>query len=321
MALALAGLAGCSDRRGDLVREFVATNPPEDVVLVEVTGEFRIEAVGDGVFRTNVPVLYRTTRETVTISDGFRTEAGAPLAARLDAVRDWAEDRLPAGDRLRTAVERTWEQARYGFLLKQVEVPVAAVLPALVSVRLQPTAEGEWVIEESGNTLDVPGVAVVRPEIPVEGTEGAERALAEVEVVAEGLEKMRADWLAEFERRAAAAAGALRDRLATGVAYEGTVRGQAARMVVSRGADRGDEVVAVMTTPGTPQAAVRLVGGVARTEEGGAVWRAERVAVISGGRGELDVVDAVELRAEGEGLVGDGVSFPRGEAVDLIPEI
>ncbi len=323
MLLGLLAIAvvGCSDRRGEMVRDFVAANPPENTVLVEITGEFPIEAIGEGRFRTNVPVRYRTLRETVTIFDGFGTEAGGALALRLDAVRAWAVERLPEGEALRTAVERTWQQARYGFLLKRVEVPVGAVLPALVSLEMRPTLEGGWVIEESGNTLEVAGAAVVRPEIPVEGTDGAARAVAEMALVVDGLETMRADWLAEFERRAVAAEGALKERLATGLAYEGTVRGAAARMVVSRGADRDDEVMTVVTTGGTPRAAVRFVGGVERTEEGDAVWRGRRVEVISEGEGELDGVAEMELRIDGEGLAGDGVEFPLGETVDLIPEI
>ncbi len=321
LALALAGLIGCSDRRGDLARDFVAANPPDNAVLAEVTGEFPIEAIGEGIFRTNVPVLYRTLRETVTIFDGFGTEAGQVELGRLDAARDWARERLPEGDGLRTSMERTWQQARYGFLLKRVEVPSGTVLPALVSLELRPTAEGGWVVEESGNTLAVPGAAVVRPEIPVEGTAGAERALAEVRVVAGGLAKLREDWLAEYERRAVAAEVELRGRLSTGLAYAGTLRGEATRMVVSRGADLDDEVMAVVTTPGTPRAALRFVGEVARTDDGGAEWLGRRVEVISAGSGELNGVEALELRVMGEGLGGEGVSFPAGESVDLIPEI
>ncbi len=321
VAVVLGAVVGCSDRRGDLVREFVAGNPPENASLVEVTGEFPLEAIGDGRFRTSVPVRYRTRREMVTIFDGFGVESAGALAARLDAVRDWAAGRLPEGAALRTSIERTWQQARYGFLLKRVEHSAGSELPALVTLELRPTVEGGWVIEESGNTLELTGETVVRPEIPVVGTEAAGRALAEVGVVVAGLEALRADWEAAFARRAAEAEAALRERLATGLAYPGTLGGEAVRMVISRGVDRDAEVMAVVTTSGTPRAAARFVGGVSPTEDGGAVWRGRRVEVISGGAGELDGVERMELRVEGEGLAGSGVRFSRGEVVDLIPEI
>ncbi len=124
MALAL---VGCADRRGEAVRAFVEANPPDYAELVEITGEFPLEAIGDGRFRTNVPVRYRITEELVSIFDGFGSPAGAPVAARLDAVRTWAATRLPEGDALRTVIERAWQQTRYGFLLKRIEVPKGLV--------------------------------------------------------------------------------------------------------------------------------------------------------------------------------------------------
>ncbi len=302
------------------MRTFVATNPPDYAELAEITGEFPLEAIGDGRFRTNVPVRYRITEELVSIFDGFGTPAGVPVAARLDAVRAWAATRLPEGDALRTAIERAWQQTRYGFLLKRIEVPKDSVQPALVSLELRPTADGNWLIERTGNTLELTGVPDGPAEIPIQGSPEAEQLLAEVAVTAGGLETMRADWLEAFEQRAAAALEALRERLGTGMIYAGNVDGVDVELVISRGADRGKEVLAVLRTTGTPLAAARFEGRAGRYDDGSAWWRGGRIDVISPGEGELADREELVLRLEGEGLAGPGISLPDGKSVDLIPE-
>lgn len=313
-------LVGCSDRRGEAVRTFVAGNPPDYAELAEITGEFPLEAIGDGRFRTNVPVRYRVTDELVSIFDGFGTPEGVPIAGRLDEVRTWAATRLPEGDALRTAIERAWQQARYGFLLKRIETAKGSVRSALVSLELRPTVDGNWLIERTGNTLELTGVPDGPVGIPVEGSEEAAQLLAEVAVTAGGLETMRADWEEEFERRAAAALAALNERLATGMVFAGSAAGEDVELVISRGADRGEDVIAVLRTTGTPQAATRFEGRAGRYDDGSAWWRGRRTDVISSGEGELDGRAELILRGEGEGLIGPKISLPNAEQVDLIPE-
>lgn len=327
----LVALAGCGDRRADSVRAFIAANPPPHTEFLGVTDDFQLEAVGDGRFQTIVPVEYRITTDFVTVFDGFGTPEAEPIVARLDAIRTWAEETLPQGDALRTSIERSWQQTRYGFLLKRVEVTADTQVNALVSLELQPTTDGGWLINETSNSLQIAGVAGAPPGIPTFGSAEATQALADAAVTAGGLETLRADWLEEFERRALAAQAELSTRLLTGLIYPGTASGQPVEFVVSRGSDRSDDIVAVLRTTSAQQSSARFIGRIERLPDGSAAWAGTRSDLISPGavrffRPEDDAADLLLRAADAEGLLGgsaDGavrVELSAGRSIDLIPE-
>ncbi|MGC1479216.1 MAG: hypothetical protein WA771_01830 [Chthoniobacterales bacterium] len=324
-------LTGCGDQRGDSVREFVAEHAPPDTEFLGVTGNFQLEALGDHRFRTDVPVEYRTTADFVTVYDGFGTPGGEPVATRLDAIRAWATETLPAGDALRTSIERTWQQARYGFLLKRTELAADTKVDALVSLDLEPTADGGWLINQTATSFQIDGVAGGPPGIPEGNSAEAGQALANATATADKLEKLRADWEVEFERRAEAALARLNEQLTTGRIYAGTASGLPVEFVLSRGSDRSDDIVGVLRTVETRQSAARFVGRAERQPDGSAAWTGERQDLISPGSIRFfrpdDAASSLVLRsAESEGLEGGsaddavGVKLPASRTVDLIPE-
>ncbi len=130
--------------------------------------------------------------------------------------------------------------------------------------------------------------------------------LAEVVVTVGGLETMRADWLEEFAQRAAAAVETLREKFKTGMVYSGKDDGKDVELVISRGTDLGDVVLAVLQTTGAELAATRFEGQLESREDGSAWWQGARTDVISPGEGEFADREELMLRAEGEGLTGLG---------------
>lgn len=306
LLLALA-LAACADQRRDVALRHLEANPPAgfEIVALPATVPFTRESAdtAEGL----VGVRLRLTRPTVEGFDASTLPAARALDQRLAVIRAWALGALAPDDPLREKFLTRIAAAREGFPVKRIVTPEGTEIEGLATLTLR--REGaEWKVASLSWDARVPGELDADPAAPFADAPEVAARFAQLEKVAVELSAERDRVIAARRERAARTRGELLAALREGRAFEGDAR----RLIVTRGLDRANSAVVVITWLGQPVRTQRLEGSLVERPDGETVWRgAASDAMLHseppGLRLVLDSADATTLRPAGR--------------VDLIPDL
>lgn len=322
-------LAGCSDPRRDIVRSYLQAHPPDGFDVAQIPEKITITKAADGGSESVVTVKYRLKHSTVEVFDALAQPRGLAIANRIAAMRGWALASLPAGDPTRDQIVAA--SARSTLPVKRVVTPAGTGFEALVVLTLRKESNTWQVVSES---LDVhaPGTPDNDASIPLADSAEVATKLDDLETLAKHLEDSRKEYLAERERTAARSLADLRSQVKTGSVFTGRLSDRTLlRLVISRGMENDEPVVAVLTVLRDPQSSARYTGALVQEPSGDYAWRASLVTTLSGNEpiNDSNLHPILSLAPNSQGLSVQiqndlqppvSIQFRPAGKVDLIPE-
>jgi hypothetical protein len=329
------GLTGCGDaQRQEAVRHYLQAHPPEGFEVAAIPDSFTIVRKADGTSETVVAMHYRLAQPTVEVRDALALPQGREISKRIATVRGWALASLPAGHPTREEIAAASAAARTEIPAKRIVTPKGTDFETLAVLLLRKEPSG-WQVTPEALAIHAPGNPDSDPNIPFENSPEVAAKYDALASVARQLEQSRGKYLADRKLAAAQSLANIRSRLRTGNTFEGTLPDRTpARLVISRGADAGEPVAAILTIQGGEQSSsARYVGGMVQQPSGEYALRAAQITSLSG-PGENPATDAslhpiLTLISTGNGLSAQikagsnppmALDFQQAEAVDLIPD-
>lgn len=305
--------------------------------LVGFDDTYQFEETGDGLFRTQVLVSYKTILATVRELDAMTLPEGVDLRRRVSNLRGWALTTVPEGDPTRDAILESARQALREFRIKRVIVPAGTSVDGVLELELGIDGAG-WSIRQLRNTAYVSGEPDQQPELPFENSPEMQARFAELELLADEMKRMRDEFLQRREKTAAESRAALTKSLVTGRTFEGIARrpdgsNVSVRIVITRGLEMGEVVIGTVATDTESQRSAQFTGKLRQQPDGEFFWEGARSLALSGEDGFPNLQagrPTLRMAWDGNGLRGaisngSDVAFQvtvnQGEIVDVIPEV
>jgi len=299
---------------------------------VLIPEKFAISGPNNADSSAMVTVRYRLIHPTVQSLDAFSLPRGAAIAKRLDAARGWALASLPAGNPARESIIAAAAEARKPIPAKRIVTAAGTEIESVAILKLQKQSDS-WKVTIESLDVSPPGAPDRDADIPFEDSPEIAKKFDELEAAAGRIEESQRKYLADRQRAAERSLALLRSRLKTGNIFEGRLPdGAPVRLVISRGAETGDPIFAVLAVQRAEQSTARYAGGIVQQPSGESVWRAAQMSPLSG----TDPLVTAEfhpiltLQSSESGLVAQAKSdfgspaafiLHQSAAADLIPDI